>query len=272
MPRLFFVRHGEAQHNPPLVKGNYKSKDPAQMDFALLREARSIVNPVLTEKGRAQAEALGAKLAAEGLRFDLCVTTPLARAVETAHLAFGQTASKFAITPELCETATGPSGLKLAGPQRGHSVDEMRQKHPFIDDWDLSAIAEANWKLGEPIEPTEEGGGRIGAAYYNPVPIEERLAPLAAWLKARPEERVVVVGHSGVFDKLVGRDMGNWCARVRFPVRRAARAAAYHARARGLTVARGGCALSAISALDSRLSHRCRLRSFLPPASSWRMI
>ena len=26
---------------------------------------------------------------------------------------------------------------------------------------------------------------------------------------ARPEARVVVVGHSGVFDKLIGRDMGN---------------------------------------------------------------
>ena len=209
-PRLFFVRHGEAAHNPLLIKGNYKSKDPTQINAALLREARSIVNPVLTDKGRAQAEELGAKLAAEGQEpFDLCVTTPLARAIETAHLAFGRLASSFCITPALCETATGPNGLKLAGPQRGHSVEEMKVNHPYIASWDLSLINDANWVLGEAIEPTEETGGQIGPAWHNPVPIEERLAPLAAFLKARTEARVVVVGHSGVFDKLIGRDMGN---------------------------------------------------------------
>lgn len=207
---MFFVRHGEAQHNPLLVKGNYKSKDPAEMNAALLREARSIVNPVLTDKGRTQAEALGADMTAKGEQFDLCVTTPLARAIETAQLGFGSVSKAFMITPELCETATGPSGLKLAGPQRGNSVAEMKEKHPFIASWDLSLMTDANWVLGDAIEPTEEAGGQIGPAWHNPVAVEERLAPLAAWLKARPEARVVVVGHSGVFDKLIGRDMGNW--------------------------------------------------------------
>ena len=41
------------------------------------------------------------------------------------------------------------------------------------------------------------------------MPIEERLEALAQWLKARPEGTVAVVGHSGVFDKLVGKDMKN---------------------------------------------------------------
>ena len=89
----------------------------------------------------------------------------------------------------------------------------MQANHPFISSWDLSNMrtegADANWVLGEPIEPTEEGGGQIGPAWHAPKPIEERLAPLAAWLKARPEARVIVVGHSGVFDKLVGREMQN---------------------------------------------------------------
>ena len=144
------------------------------------------------------------------------LTTPLARAVQTAHLALGGcVATKFIITPEAVETATGAQGLKLAGPQRGVSHAEMLKKHPFlaVEGWDLSLLreegAEANWVLGEAIEPSEEGGGRIGPAYHNPRPVEERLAPLAAYLKALPHERVVVVGHSGVFDKLVGKDMAN---------------------------------------------------------------
>lgn len=207
MARLFFVRHGEAQHNPLLAKGNFRAKDVKDIDFALLREARSIVNPKLTDKGVAQAEALGEKMAGES--FDLCVTTPLARAIETAHIAFGKVSKKMMVTPELVETATGPQGLKLAGPQRGHSIEEMKANHPFIDGWDLSLMTDSNWTLGEAIEPTEEGGGRIGPAYHNPVPVEERLASVAKWLKGLSGGRIVVVGHSGVFDKLLGVDMAN---------------------------------------------------------------
>lgn len=211
MPRIFFCRHGEAAHNPLLVAGNYKAKDPKEMNAALLRQARSIVDPALTEAGRAQAVALGEKLVAEGAQFDICVTSPLARAIETAHLAFGKCTSKFLITPELCETATGPTGLKLAGPQRGVSKAEMLEKHGFISTWDLSYVRDdgegANWILGEPITPTEEVGGEIGKAWHHPVPIEERLQPLALWLKARPEATVAIVGHSGVFDKLIGKDV-----------------------------------------------------------------
>ena len=211
--RMLFCRHGEAAHNPLLVKGNFKSKDPSEINTALLRQARSIVDPSLTETGRAQAVALGEKVAADGLKFDLCVTTPLARAIETAHLAFGTAAARFVVTPELCETATGATGLKLAGPQRGVSKAAMLQKHTFLADWDLELVREdggsPNWILGEAIVPTEDAGGEIGPAYHNPTPVEDRLAAIATWLKGRPEQRIVVVGHSGVFDKLIGRDMKN---------------------------------------------------------------
>jgi len=199
------VRHGEAEHNPYIVKGK------ADNDDDVLRQGRSIVNPRLTSKGKEQAEALAASLAASGITFDLCVTTPLARAVETAHLAFGTVAKRFVITPEAVETADP----KLAGPQRGHSRAQMVETFSFLSDskWDLSLIreegADANWVLGDAIEPTEPSGGKCGPAFINPVEVTERIAPLAAWLKALPEERVVVVGHSGVFDKLLGLQMKN---------------------------------------------------------------
>ncbi len=212
---LLFCRHGEAAHNPLLVKGNFKSKDPAEIDASLLRQARSIVDPSLTEKGREQAAALAAKMESDGSTFNVCITTPLARALETAHIAFGKAAAKFVVTPELCESATGPTGLKLAGPQRGVSKAEMLQKHAFLNDpkWDLSLVVDegeaANWVLGEAIVPTEDVGGEIGPAWHHPKQVEERLQPVAAWLKSRPEKMIVVVGHSGVFDKLIGKDMKN---------------------------------------------------------------
>ena len=84
---------------------------------------------------------------------------------------------------------------------------------PFLETLDLSLVREdgpdPNWVLGEAIEPTEEAGGRCGPAYFNPRPAEARIAPLAAWLKERPEASVVFVGHSGVFDKLLGLNMAN---------------------------------------------------------------
>ena len=203
MPKLFFVRHGEAEHNPYIVKGK------AEQDDAVLREGRSILNPRLTDKGRAQALALNEKLKADGTTFDVCITTPLYRAVETAHLAFNGIAGKFVVTPEGVETADP----KLAGPQRGSSTATMTEAFPFLKDWDLSDVREdgpaANWVLGEAIEPTEPSGGRCGPAYINPVEVTERIAPLRAMLTARPEPRVVMVGHSGVFDKLLGIQMRN---------------------------------------------------------------
>ena len=203
MPRLYFVRHGEAEHNPFIVKGK------ADGDDQVLREGRSILNPRLTAKGKAQAQALAAQLKDSGEVFDLCVTTPLARAIETAQLAFGSAANNFIVNPDGVETADP----KLAGPQRGHSKADTIAAFPFVAEWDLSLIREdgdgANWVLGDAVEPTEPSGGRCGPAYINPVGVTERIAPLAEWLKSLPHERVVVVGHSGVFDKLLGKQMKN---------------------------------------------------------------
>ena len=49
-PRLFFVRHGEAEHNPFIVKGKVEP-DP-EVAAPLLKQGWSILNPRLTEKGR----------------------------------------------------------------------------------------------------------------------------------------------------------------------------------------------------------------------------
>ena len=200
-PCLFFVRHGEAEHNPFIVQGKAEKNDE------LLRAGRSILNPRLTAAGRKQAQALAEELAHSNAQFDLVVTTPLARAIETAHIAFGAVAKRFIVTPDAVETADP----KLAGPQRGVSREELTVMFPFVNEWDLSHMREegenANWVLSEPIEPVEPSGGKCGAAYINPVDVAERIGPLAAWLNQLPEQRVVVVGHSGVFDKLLGKQM-----------------------------------------------------------------
>ena len=92
--QLFFVRHGEAEHNPLIVKGKAEAND------AVLAEGRSILNPRLTDMGKEQAAGLATQLKASGASFDLCVTTPLFRAIETSHIAFSDVAKRFVVTPE----------------------------------------------------------------------------------------------------------------------------------------------------------------------------
>ncbi|KAL1521486.1 hypothetical protein AB1Y20_021148 [Prymnesium parvum] len=196
MARLFFVRHGEAAHNPLIVRGK------AEKNEELLRQGRSIRDPRLTEQGRAQATHLRESLLKDGIKFDLLVTSPMFRAVETSILAFTGVCDTFMLHPYLVETAEP----RLGAPQRGHSTAELLEAFPQLRQWDLSQMKEggsdANWVLGSEIE-------LCGPAYHSPTPIEERLEPLATWLKSLPHERVVVVGHSMVFDKLLGRAMGN---------------------------------------------------------------
>ena len=89
----------------------------------------------------------------------------------------------------------------------------MLEMFPFLASWDLSLIREsgddANWVLSDAIEPKEPSGGKCGPAYVNPIEVTERIAPLKAWLQSLSAKRVVVVGHSGVFDKLLGKNMKN---------------------------------------------------------------
>lgn len=195
-PRLFFVRHGEAQHNPFIVRGK------AEMNEELLRQGRSILDPRLTEKGRLQASNLREKMIAEGVKFDLLVTSPLSRAIETSLLSFSGICDAMLINPDLVETAE----TRLGAPQRGQSITKLIEAFPELKQWDLSHIRQdvdgANWILGSQIE-------LCPPAYHNPLTVEERLEPLKSWLKSLPYNKVVVVGHSMVFDRLLGQSMGN---------------------------------------------------------------
>lgn len=207
MPRLVtFLRHGESAHNPHVSLGKQLQKDGADPARAseLLELGRRMLNPSLTERGRRQAAAVRADLESVGERFDLVITTPLARTIETTRIAVDGLADRILLTPELCETAED----RLGGPQRGHSLAHTIQVHPFVAGWDTSHVRESgsspNWVAGTPI-PLEPSG----TGYHHPHPVEERLAAALAWLRGLEEPRVLVVGHSGVLDRITGRGTRN---------------------------------------------------------------
>jgi len=107
-PRLYLVRHGEADWN---AEGRLCTR----------------TDRPLTDTGRQQAAALGRRLA--GIRFDAAVTSPLVRASETASLvlrgADRADAPAIEVDPHLVEVDFGPfegwTETDLAADPRGRA-------------------------------------------------------------------------------------------------------------------------------------------------------
>jgi len=105
MPDLWLLRHGETSWS---VTGQHTGR----------------TDVALTARGRAQAAALGRRLA--GRRFALVLTSPLARAHETCRLAgFGAVA---VVDPDLQEWDYGAF--------EGRTAEEIRAEHPAWTIWD----------------------------------------------------------------------------------------------------------------------------------------
>src|SRR5690606_19746874 len=126
-PKLFFitlVRHGESV-------GNAESRWQGQKDYPL------------TERGRAQAQALAARWKQEDVKFDAVIASPLSRAKETAEIISSSYGLNVELDPLWMERNNGKfSGL---------TASEVRQNftHPeFYNPYDPVGInGEGDWEL-----------------------------------------------------------------------------------------------------------------------------
>jgi broad specificity phosphatase PhoE len=146
MERAILARHGESVFS---VRG-------------LMNGDPSVAGP-LTEQGRAEARALGDAL--RGGHLDLCITSTLERAVETADLAVGDRDVPRLELPELSDPRYGE--------YEGRTLDDYRA-------WAHSARSEAE----------APGGGESRQA------IIRRYATAYRTVLERPEHDVLVVCHS----------------------------------------------------------------------------
>jgi broad specificity phosphatase PhoE len=164
--KIHFVRHAESEHNIP----PYDNK---------LRD------PYLSPHGRRQAEALGQQF--PNLEdVDLVVCSPMKRAILTAVIAFGDhlrpTKTQIIALPELQELSAKPcdTGSSLA-----ELLTEFREDPLDLDlvphDWDSK---DRLWS------PTE-------------VRTLARMARARSWLRDRPEDNIVVIGHAHCLQLLV---------------------------------------------------------------------
>ncbi|MBN9754747.1 Phosphoglycerate mutase family [Pseudonocardia sp. Ae406_Ps2] len=158
---LIVVRHGR----PETVQGHVAGADPG-----------------LTEEGRHQADLLAALLTgAAGLTPDRIVSSPMRRALQTAHPLAERTGLPVAVDDRLAEFDRGAHTyvpVELSGTDRA-----------------------AQWRALE--------SGVWGEHRFDPEAFEQRvLAAFEDVIAANPGQRVAVVCHGGVINAFLSRLLG----------------------------------------------------------------
>lgn len=155
-----FLRHGESI-------GNAESRWQGQSDYAL------------TERGRAQAQALARRWKSEGVRFDLIIASPLVRARETAQIIASAVEARLELDTILME--------RHIGEMEGLTAEEVRRRPqpPYVTPYDsIGGQGEGDWALFL----------RAGQA-------------LQALLR-RPPGSYLIVSHGGLLNQLMNAIVG----------------------------------------------------------------
>jgi broad specificity phosphatase PhoE len=121
--RFVFLRHGESI-------GNAESRWQGQADYAL------------TEKGRAQSQALAKRWKSEGVTFDLIIASPLVRAKETATIIASALDAELELDSLLMERHIGDIA--------GLTAEEVRNRRqpPYVTPYDsIGGEGEGDWAL-----------------------------------------------------------------------------------------------------------------------------
>ena len=152
---VFLVRHGESYGN---VQGRLCAVPPG---------------PGLTERGRLQAEAASARLIDAGIWPTLIVSSPLARALETASPLSVITGLPVQVEAGLAETRFGS--------WEGHRAEELRAS-PYFRSWNvdperypppggerLSAVGARVCSLLLELAARDPGGTIVGFSHMHPL-------------------------------------------------------------------------------------------------------
>ncbi|KKY28139.1 putative phosphoglycerate mutase family protein [Diplodia seriata] len=176
-PTLYLVRHAEGEHN---VNRRHHLRDPH-----------------ITPLGHAQCAALRDEFA-DSEKVSAVLASPLKRTIQTATYCFGAALARpdvpFVLVPLAQEVAANPCDT-------GFPADELRAALP-----EMVGPATVGFDLGAKVDfgLVEEGWNSKSGIYTPSFPaVERRAALLRAWLRARPEQNVVLVTHGAFLHYLI---------------------------------------------------------------------
>jgi broad specificity phosphatase PhoE len=182
---VFCIRHGESTFN---VAFRETGIDPLHLDARL------------TEEGLRQVEAAREKL--HPIPFELVVTSPFTRALQTTAGIFADHPSEPRIVVEALHREHGGSSCDIGRPPSLLSAE--------FPAYALDHLPEIWWH--EDGRPDENG------ICYEPHDVLlERVDTFRSWLRERPERRIAVIGHGTFFFHLTGQRLAN-CEILEFDV------------------------------------------------------
>jgi broad specificity phosphatase PhoE len=175
MPQLVhFIRHGQSTFNAAWAE---TGRDPGHIDAPL--------SPLGHDQVAQARDALAP------VRVDLVITSPLTRALQTTVGIFGGRGVDVMVTCRHRERLESSCDL-------GRSPKELATDFPHLA---FDHLADPWWHDGLP--------GEAGVPHEPEDVFEARVAAFAAWLDARPEASIAVVGHHVFFRSLTGRPLAN---------------------------------------------------------------
>jgi len=168
------LRHGQATHNPRAEEA--KAQGCSHETFMELMRQDDSLDSELTELGRLQAKNVCETFNSHWGDFDLVVSSPLSRALQTAELAVPPN-----IQNRLCyEDFREINGWLLNAKRR--AISELKELFPR---WNLEHLKHADdvyWT------PTLESTTACGERGYQGL----------QWILERPEEKILLVTHGGI--------------------------------------------------------------------------
>jgi broad specificity phosphatase PhoE len=171
------IRHGQSTFNAAY---ELEPVDPLHWDAPL------------TELGREQARAAAAQV--RDVPYELIVTSPLTRALQTTLTLFGDHPSAGRIRVESLHRECLESSCDV-----GRAPVALRQDFP---DLTFDHLDEVWWhRDGEP--------DHRGLVLESREILDERVRAFRDWLQGRPERLIAVVGHGTFFFHMTGRFLRN---------------------------------------------------------------
>lgn len=175
--RIICIRHGESTFN---AHHEATGRDPGHIDARL------------SERGHRQVEA--ARKDMQKIPFELVVTSPLTRALQTTAGLFSGHPSKPTLLVEVLHRECQESSCDV-----GRAASVLAKEFP---DFRVDHLPEIWWHA-------EDGDGAQGFPTEPRRLFDQRVAGFREWLRARPETTIAVVGHCTFFYHLTGRWLAN---------------------------------------------------------------
>jgi broad specificity phosphatase PhoE len=174
---IHLIRHGQSTWNAHYAA---TGEDPLHFDARL------------TEHGHAQVAARAKELAKE--RYDLIVTSPLTRAIETTLGVFAAHLGRVPVVVEALHRERLESSCDVGRPASVLAAEFATLAFDHLDEewWPNGCTADHR---GIRLEPDDR--------------FTTRVRSFRDWLAGRPEKRIAVVGHGTFFFHLAGRGLDN---------------------------------------------------------------